>query len=121
MVYDLTMIEAFYKTYKAKIECVRNVLKRPLTLAEKVLYAHLYNEKEMKAYRRGEDYVNFRPDRVAMQDATAQIIAIHKCRTRTGSCPVYSTLRPSYPSLQRSERRCGHSDKYQRRGLQLSP
>ena len=92
MVYDLTMIEAFYKTYKAKIECVRNVLKRPLTLAEKVLYAHLYNEKEMKAYRRGEDYVNFRPDRVAMQDATAQMALLQFINAGREQVAVPSTV-----------------------------
>ena len=73
MVYDLTMLEAFYSAYKGKVEHVRAVLKRPLTLAEKILYAHLFNEGDVKNYKRGEDYVNFRPDRVAMQDATAQM------------------------------------------------
>ena len=59
--------------YKEKMEHVRAVLKRPLTLAEKVLYTHLFDETVLKDYKRGEDYVNFRPDRVAMQDATAQM------------------------------------------------
>ena len=59
---------------RAKIEYVRsNLLKRPLTLTEKILYAHLYSSDDIKAYTRGEDYANFRPDRVAMQDATAQM------------------------------------------------
>ena len=61
MVYDLTMLEAFYSAYKGKVEHVRAVLKRPLTLAEKILYAHLFNEGDVKNYKRGEDYVNFRP------------------------------------------------------------
>ena len=53
-----------------------------MTLAEKILYAHLYDGDKVKNYRRGEDYVNFRPDRVAMQDATAQMafVAIYQCR-----------------------------------------
>lgn len=72
MVYDLLMLKAFYAAYAGKIERVRNVLQRPLTLAEKILYAHLYDEAGVKSYKRGEDYVNFRPDRVAMRDATAQ-------------------------------------------------
>ena len=73
MVYDLTMLKTFYAAYSEKIERVRNVLRRPMTLAEKILYAHLYDGDKVKNYRRGEDYVNFRPDRVAMQDATAQM------------------------------------------------
>lgn len=48
MVYDLTMLEAFYSAYKGKVEHVRAVLKRPLTLAEKILYAHLFNEGDLK-------------------------------------------------------------------------
>ena len=48
MVYDLTMLEAFYSAYKGKVEHVRAVLKRPLTLAEKILYAHLFNEEKLQ-------------------------------------------------------------------------
>ena len=66
MVYDLTMLKAFYTLYEGKIERIRTISQRPLTLAEKILYAHLYDEKNVKDYKRGEDYVNFRPDRVAM-------------------------------------------------------
>ncbi len=68
MVYDIDMIKSFYSAYKEKMEHVRAVLKRPLTLAEKVLYTHLFDETVLKDYKRGEDYVNFRPDRVAMQE-----------------------------------------------------
>ena len=67
------MSETFYKTYCQKIDEAKKVLKRPLTLAEKILYAHLYSPETIKDYKRGEDYVNFKPDRVAMQDATAQM------------------------------------------------
>lgn len=73
MVYDKDMLTSFYSAYKGKIEHVRATLQRPLTLAEKILYAHLYDEADLKNYVRGDDYVNFRPDRVAMQDATAQM------------------------------------------------
>ncbi len=78
MVYDVTMLEAFYAAYKGKVEHVRAILKRPLTLAEKILYAHLYDVADLKDYKRGEDYVNFRPDRVAMQDATAQMALLQR-------------------------------------------
>ena len=55
MVYDLTMLKTFYAAYSEKIERVRNVLRRPMTLAEKILYAHLYDGDKVKNYRRGED------------------------------------------------------------------
>ena len=59
MVYDLTMLEAFYSAYKGKVEHVRAVLKRPLTLAEKILYAHLFNEGDVKNYkRRSEEHTS---------------------------------------------------------------
>lgn len=56
-----------------KVNLAAGKLGRPMTLTEKILYAHLYEEGIQTIYRRGEDYVNFRPDRVAMQDATAQM------------------------------------------------
>ena len=67
------MLKNFYSSYNNKVEKVKRSLDKPLTYAEKVLYAHLYDEKSLKAYKRGTDYVDFRPDRVAMQDATAQM------------------------------------------------
>ena len=73
MVYDIDMLRSFYSNFPKRVDAARKHLGRPLTLAEKILYAHLYNESDIHAYRRGEDYVNFRPDRVAMQDATAQM------------------------------------------------
>ncbi|MDR2027106.1 MAG: aconitate hydratase [Prevotellaceae bacterium] len=73
MVYDIEIIKNFYLNYTGKVDNVRKHITRPLTLSEKILYAHLYDVKQLKIYKRGEDYVNFRPDRVAMQDATAQM------------------------------------------------
>ena len=92
MVYDLTMLEAFYSAYKGKVEHVRAVLKRPLTLAEKILYAHLFNEGDLKNYKRGEDYVNFRPDRVAMQDATAQMALLQFMNAGKSQSAVPATV-----------------------------
>lgn len=68
MVYDLAMLKAFYTLCEGKIERIRTILQRPLTLAEKILYSHLYDEKNVKDYKRGEDYVNFRPDRSPPHD-----------------------------------------------------
>ncbi len=73
MVFDLAMIQSMYQSYVSRIQEARNTLNRPLTLAEKILYAHLFDTKDLRDYKRGEDYVNFSPDRVAMQDATAQM------------------------------------------------
>ena len=92
MVHDMKMIEAFYTSYKGKIDHVRAVLKRPLTLAEKILYAHLYDETVVKNYRRGDDYVNFRPDRVAMQDATAQMALLQFMNAGQETAAVPSTV-----------------------------
>ncbi len=73
MAFDIEMIRNVYKTFAAKVDRAREVKRTPLTLAEKILYAHLYDAADAKAFVRGTDYVNFRPDRVAMQDATAQM------------------------------------------------
>ncbi|MDR3219606.1 MAG: aconitate hydratase [Dysgonamonadaceae bacterium] len=73
MIYDFEMLQKFYSEFAEKVNKVKQVINRPLTLAEKILYAHLYDAENLQAYKRGTDYVNFRPDRVAMQDATAQM------------------------------------------------
>lgn len=72
-IYNIEMIREFYKNYSYKIERIREKIKKPLTLSEKILFAHLYNENDIKDFKRSEDYANFKPDRVAMQDATAQM------------------------------------------------
>jgi aconitate hydratase len=71
--HDLEMLKKFYDRLAGNVNRVRTIADRPLTLTEKVLYAHLYDAGCLRDYRRGEDYVTFRPDRVAMQDATAQM------------------------------------------------
>ncbi len=73
MLFDLEMIKKTYARYPERIEAARAVLKRPLTLAEKILYAHLVPGGEAKSYKRGDSFAEFHPDRVAMQDATAQM------------------------------------------------
>jgi aconitate hydratase len=73
MIFDLKMIREFYAKYPAKVDAAKAKLNRPLTLSEKILYAHLHPDSPLKAYERGSDYVFFQVDRVAMQDATAQM------------------------------------------------
>jgi aconitate hydratase len=73
MPFDIDMIRAFYASLPEKIDAVKKALGRPLTLTEKILFAHLYPNSPLADYGRGKDYVFFAPDRVAMQDATAQM------------------------------------------------
>ncbi len=73
MAFDIDMIKAVYNRYPERIAAARKVVGRPLTLAEKILYAHLAEGNATRAYERGKDYVDFNPDRVACQDATAQM------------------------------------------------
>ncbi|MBL7890153.1 MAG: aconitate hydratase [Bacteroidia bacterium] len=73
MAFDIEMIKKVYANMPARIEAARKSLGRPLTLAEKILYSHLDASFEAKNYERGKAYVDFNPDRVAMQDATAQM------------------------------------------------
>ncbi|MCE5225953.1 MAG: aconitate hydratase [Porphyromonadaceae bacterium] len=73
MIFDIEMLKKFYASFGSKVDRSKQCVGKPLTLAEKILYAHLFNQEELKSYLRGVDYVNFRPDRVAMQDATAQM------------------------------------------------
>lgn len=72
MIFDLDLIEAVYAGFRAKVESASKILGRPMTYAEKILYAHLWSPAEGE-FKRGADFVDFKPDRVAMQDATAQM------------------------------------------------
>ncbi len=73
MVFDLELIRSIYKVLPGKVKAARQLLGRPLTLSEKILYAHLSGPLPATPHVRGKDYVDFAPDRVAMQDATAQM------------------------------------------------
>ena len=72
MAFDFEMIRNVYAAMPAKLDAARKTLGRPLTLAEKILFSHLHDEQELQNFERAKTYVNFAPDRVAMQDATAQ-------------------------------------------------
>ncbi|MBL7783536.1 MAG: aconitate hydratase [Saprospiraceae bacterium] len=73
MIFDLKMIREFYKNFPVRVDEAKAKLKRPLTLSEKILFAHLHSDNPLADYQRGSDYVFFQVDRVAMQDATAQM------------------------------------------------
>ena len=91
-VYDIEMIRNFYKVYSNKINNIKSKLNRSLTLSEKILYAHLYNENDIKDFKRAEDYADFRPDRVAMQDATAQMALLQFMNAGKTSSSVPATI-----------------------------
>ena len=91
-IYDIEIIREFYKNYSSKIERIREIIKKPLTLSEKILFAHLYNENDIKDFKRSEDYANFKPDRVAMQDATAQMTLLQFMNAGKESSSVPATI-----------------------------
>src|SRR3954471_11400339 len=91
MAFDIDLIQKIYEQLPTKVSAARGLLGRPLTLAEKVLYSHTY-EPPAKAYNRGRDYVNFAPDRVAMQDATAQMALLQFSTCGRDKVAVPSTV-----------------------------
>lgn len=91
MVFDLDMIKRVYAALPAKIEAARKLAGRPLTLTEKILYSHLVDALPAKPFERGKDYVDFNPDRVAMQDATAQMALLQFMQAGRKKVAVPST------------------------------
>ncbi|RFM36465.1 aconitate hydratase [Chitinophaga silvisoli] len=91
MVFDIEMIKKVYAALPGKVEATRKLLGRPLTLSEKILYAHLY-APTTSAYERGKSYVEFAPDRVAMQDATAQMALLQFMTCGRAKVAVPSTV-----------------------------
>ncbi|RSK33889.1 aconitate hydratase [Hymenobacter metallilatus] len=92
MAFDLEMIKAVYDGMGSRIEAARTAVGRPLTLTEKILYAHLYGGSVSQAYERGVSYVDFAPDRVAMQDATAQMALLQFMQAGKPKVAVPSTV-----------------------------
>ena len=91
MVFDLNLIQKYYQKLPNQIEQIRRTLGRPLTLTEKILYGHLWSN-EVHEHRRGESYVDFAPDRVAMQDATAQMALLQFMQSGRDKVAVPSTV-----------------------------
>ena len=92
MVFDLEMIKKLYELYPQKVEAARTLLQKPLTLSEKILYTHLWDGEAKKVYERGASYVDFAPDRVAMQDATAQMALLQFMQAGKQKAAVPSTV-----------------------------
>lgn len=92
MAFDIEMIKKVYAEMPAKVDAARKVLGRPLTLSEKILFAHLHPDQKMDNFERGKSYVDFAPDRVAMQDATAQMALLQFMQAGRPRVAVPSTV-----------------------------
>jgi len=91
MAFNIDMIQKYYGSLDERIGSARKILDRPLTLTEKVLYAHVHDGLESE-FGRGVDYVEFNPDRVAMQDATAQMALLQFMMAGKSKTAVPSTV-----------------------------
>lgn len=92
MAFDIDMIKKVYAEMPAKVDNARKVLGRPLTLSEKILFAHLHADQPIANFERGNSYVDFAPDRVAMQDATAQMALLQFMQAGRKQAAVPSTV-----------------------------
>ena len=92
MAFDIEIIKKLYANFGSRIEAARKTVGKPLTLTEKILYAHLWQGEATKAYDRGKSYVDFAPDRVAMQDATAQMALLQFMQSGRTKVAVPSTV-----------------------------
>ncbi len=92
MLFDLELIRKVYASMPERVRATRSLLGRPLTLSEKILYSHLFDADSTLKFIRGADYVNFAPDRVAMQDATAQMALLQFMNAGRSKTAVPSTV-----------------------------
>ncbi len=92
MPFDIQVIRDHYNSLTQKVDRAKKVLGKPLTLSEKILYSHLHDDSPLQDYRRGKDYVFFSPDRVAMQDATAQMALLQFMMAGKDKVAVPSTV-----------------------------
>src|ERR1700741_1925342 len=92
MAFDIDMIKKVYAEMPAKVDAARKALGRPLTLSEKILFAHLHGDQQATHFERGKSYVDFAPDRVAMQDATAQMALLQFMQAGRPKVAVPSTV-----------------------------
>lgn len=92
MAFDIEMIKKMYASLPEKVSAARNTLGRPLTLSEKILFAHLHTDMKLANFERGKSYVDFSPDRVAMQDATAQMALLQFMQAGRPKVAVPSTV-----------------------------
>ncbi len=92
MAFDIEMIKKVYANMTARVDAAREIVGRPLTLTEKILYNHLWEGAPTHAFARGKDYVDFAPDRVACQDATAQMALLQFMHAGKAKVAVPTTV-----------------------------
>ena len=92
MAFDIEMIRELYAKLPARVEAARKMTGKPLTLSEKILYSHLHANQAQQAFERSKTYVDFAPDRVAMQDATAQMALLQFMTAGKKTAAVPSTV-----------------------------
>ncbi|MEM6722088.1 MAG: aconitate hydratase [Bacteroidota bacterium] len=92
MAFDIDMIKKVYQTIAARVDKAREITGKPLTLSEKILYAHLWDDAPSKPFVRGKDYVDFAPDRIACQDATAQMALLQFMQAGKSKVAVPTTV-----------------------------
>ena len=92
MAFNIKMIKEVYQEIKTKVDKARELTKKPLTLSEKILYSHLWNDKPDSPFVRGKDYVDFAPDRIACQDATAQMALLQFMQAGKNKVAVPTTV-----------------------------
>ena len=90
--FDLDLVKKVYSELPERVKKAKNLLNKPMTYAEKILYSHLFAVQELAAFNRGADYVDFAPDRVAMQDATAQMALLQFINSGKKQTAVPSTV-----------------------------
>ena len=92
MAFDIDMIKGVYARMEERVDAARDIVGKPLTLAEKILYNHLWDGKATSAFERGKDYVDFAPDRIACQDATAQMALLQFMQAGKSKVAVPTTV-----------------------------
>ncbi|NQU81301.1 MAG: aconitate hydratase, partial [Bacteroidetes bacterium] len=103
MTFDIEMIRTVYAGYKKNVESAKIIPGKPMTLAEKILYSHTDNNFKNKIFERGNDYVDFKPDRVAMQDATAQMALLQFMQAGKEKTAVPATVHCDHLILAETE------------------
>ncbi|MFN8310475.1 MAG: aconitate hydratase [Chitinophagales bacterium] len=101
MAFDIEMIKKVYAEMPSKIDAAKKALNRPLTLSEKILFAHLHSDMKLEDFQRGKSYVDFAPDRVTMQDATAQMALLQFMTAGKAKVSVPSTVHCDHLILAR--------------------
>mgnify|MGYP006237178479 FL=1 len=102
MAFDINVIKRVYSEMSEKIKKARSLLGRPMTLSEKILYSHLWNDNNAETFKRGTDYVDFGPDRVTCQDATAQMALLQFMQAGKDKVAVPTTVHCDHLILAQS-------------------